>query len=194
MRGRSAAIAMLVVLTGCLGPRRDTSAFYLLSPTATGGAAAATSSMSIGIGPVSLAGYLDRPQIVVRLSGNQVSLSDSDRWAEPLGENVASTLEENLKTLLPGASFVRYPWFATDAPDYAVALEVRRFEADASGAVVLDATWTLARGATTTGPRDVRITEQAEAPGQEASVAALSRALGELSAQVATAIGAAGAR
>lgn len=180
----------LLLTAACLGPREDTSAFFLLSP-APPPTDQAPVPVVVGIGPVTIPGYLDRPQIVVRLSDNEVALSDTDRWAEPLGENVVRTLQEDLAALLPGSSYVAYPWYESAAPDYAVSLDVRRFEVDAGGAVVLEGTWRVMRGGAEVGGRAVRITESANGPDRAASVAAQSRALAELSGDIAGAVRAA---
>jgi uncharacterized lipoprotein YmbA len=155
------------------------------APTATQGTPV---PVAIGIGPIALPGYLDRPQVVVRVGPNELSLSESDRWAEPLAENVARTLEENLAGLLPGSSFVDYPWFAAEAPDFALSLDVRHFEADAGGTAVLDATWQLRRDGAAIAGRSVRIEEEAEGPTRGAAVAAQSRALAALSQEIAGAV------
>ncbi len=186
-RPRTPGVLALALLAGCLGPRRDTSTFFVLSPTPAANAGTPV-PVSIGLGPIILPGYLDRLQIVTRLSDNQIALAESDRWAEPLGDDLTSTLRDNLAALLPQSSYVGYPWYASDAPDFAVALEVRRFESDAAGAVVLDATWSLTRGDAVVGGRDVHIEEQADGPARVAAVAAQSRALGELSEQIGAAI------
>jgi uncharacterized protein len=184
---RRSLLVGVAVLSGCLGPRQDTSAFFVLSP-APAPTAGTPLPISIGLGPITLPGYLDRPQIVVRLDDNQLALSDSDRWAEPLSDNVTRTLEANLAALLPGSTYVHYPWYASAAPDYAVALEVRRFEADAAGAVVLDATWRLSRGGSVVDRQVARLEEAAGGPERVAAVAAQSRALGQLSAQIAAVV------
>lgn len=191
MRRRVGALAA-VMLTACLGPQPDPSQFFLLSPAAVE-APGAQVPVRVGVGPVTLPGYLDRPQLVTRLGTNQIALSENDRWAEPFPDNLTRTLEASLARMLPGSSFVAYPWYATDAPDYAVALVVRQFEADTSGLVVLDATWSLWRDDERIDTRTVRIEEPAAGPDRAASVAAHSRALAEIGRQVAVAVrGAAG--
>jgi uncharacterized lipoprotein YmbA len=182
------ALVGLVGLAACLGPREDTSAFFLLSPAPPPPAALAPVAVAVGIGPIELPGYLDRAQIVVRLSDNQVALSDADRWAEPLAANLQRTLEENLAALLPSASFVAYPWYPSEAPDHAVSIRFRRFEADTVGAVVLDATWELTTSGARTDGRSTRIEESAAAPDRAAAVGAQSRALARLSEEIATAV------
>jgi len=171
----------------CLGPREDLSAFFLLSPASPTSAGAPVAAR-VGIGPIALPGYLDRAQIVVRLSDNQVALSDADRWAEPLADNLQRTLEENLAGLLPGASFVAHPWYPSEAPDHAVAITFRRFETDATGAAVLDATWELTTDGARVERRSTRIDEAATAPDRVSAVAAQSRALARLSEEIAAAV------
>jgi hypothetical protein len=184
---RALAAVAVLTLSACLGPRSDASAFFVLSSPVPA-AEDAPVAVSIGLGPVMLPGYLDRPQIVTRISDNEIALAEADRWAEPLADNLVRTLEENLAKLLPGSSYVGYPWYAADAPAYAVALEVRRFEADTSGAVLLDATWRLSRGDALVDGRATRTEDQATGSDRAAAVAAHSRALAELSREIAAAV------
>jgi hypothetical protein len=140
----------------------------------------------VGLGPITIPGYLNRPQIVVRLGENEVALAETDRWAEPLRDNLARTLEENLSSLLPEATFVHHP--LCEAPDVAVGLDLRRFEAVATGTVVLDATWWITRDGDLIERRATTIEEAAAAAGRAASVAAQSRALAELAREVAAGV------
>ncbi|MDH3207974.1 MAG: PqiC family protein [Gemmatimonadota bacterium] len=184
---RRALVVLSMCLAGCLGPRADPSAYFLLSPAPTP-AEGGPLQVVVGIGPVTIPGYLDRPQIVVRVSDNEVAVSEVDRWAEPLGANLARVLQENLSLLLPSSTYVDYPWYESDAPDYGVGLDVRRFESDATGAVVLEATWRLTGGGSALDGGTVRIDEAAVAVGRAPAVAAQSRALAELSRQIAAAV------
>jgi len=175
-------------LGACLGsPQPDPSAFFLLSPVQVD-APEGQVPVRIGVGPVTLPGYLDRPQLVTRLNDHQIALAENDRWAEPLGDNVARALEASLASLLPGSTPVGYPWYASDAPEYSVALAIRHFEADTSGVVVLDATWTLRRAGEQVDTRVMRVAEPPDAPDRAAVVAAHSRALAALSREVAGAV------
>jgi uncharacterized lipoprotein YmbA len=181
---RVAALFLTLTLAACFGPRADPSTFFLLSPVPPP-AVEAPVQASIGLGPIILPAYLDRLQLVTRLSDNQVEVSEVERWAEPLLESVERALQENLAALLPGSTFVRFPWYARDAPDYAVSIEVRRFEGDGVGTVVLDATWTLTRGDQRVGGRTARIEETGGGPTRADQVAVLSRVLAQLSAEIA---------
>jgi uncharacterized lipoprotein YmbA len=88
---------------------------------------------------------------------------------------------------------VAHPWYASNAPDYAVEVEIRRFEADAGGSVVLEASWTVAREGSEEGGT-ATIDEESSGPGRASVVAAQSRALGMLSRDIAAAIRRAEAR
>jgi len=184
---RRSLFVAVVFVAGCLGPQQDPSAYFLLSP-APAPVQVAPAQVVLGLGPVTIPGYLDRPQIVTRLSDNEIALAEADRWAEPLGGHITRTLEESLARLLPGSSYVDYPWFASEAPDFAITLEVRRFEADVNGDVVLDATWRLIQDGSVVAGRAVSIDETASGLGQRAAVAAQSRALAELSSELAAAV------
>lgn len=186
--GLVGAAASVVSVGACLGgPQTDPSAFFLLSSTVVEMAGGSV-PLSIGIESVTLPGYLDRPQIVTRVSDNQIELAETDRWAEPLSSNLVRTLEESLARLLPGSSYVAYPWYPADAPDYVIGVQVRRFEADAAGAVVLHAIWTLDRGGARVDGRAIQVEEQAEGFTRADAVAAQSRALSELARELATAV------
>src|SRR5919109_1073251 len=116
MRHRVLAFVALSVGTSLLigGCASQPSRFYLLSappsaepvPLGTSGGQGAT----IGVGPVTLPRYLDRPQIVTQTSPYELKLAEFDRWAEALDINFSRVLAENLSLLLPTARVVLAPW------------------------------------------------------------------------------------
>jgi uncharacterized lipoprotein YmbA len=184
---KRSVLVPLVLVAGCLGPQQDPSAFFLLSP-APGPTVGTPVPAALGLGPVTIPGYLDRPQVVTRVSENEIALAEADRWAEPLARHMTLTLQESLSRQLAGSSFVDYPWYASDAPDYAITLDVRRFEADMSGRVVLDATWRLLQDGDVVDTNDARLEQSAVGLDRGATVAAQSRALAELSVEIAAAV------
>src|SRR3546814_9172147 len=86
-------------LTGTTPP----STFYLLSPIATPAPPSANPNrqITILIGPVTLPKHLDRAEVVTFATPNRLQLAELDRWAEPLDENVARVLGENVSRLVP---------------------------------------------------------------------------------------------
>src|SRR5262245_66066254 len=102
---RRLAVMILVASLLGLGACASTpSRFYILNALTASDTMAATAGEQgpvIGVGPIMLPKYLDRPQIVTRASRNQLTLGEFDRWAEPLQDNVTSVLAENLARLIP---------------------------------------------------------------------------------------------
>jgi uncharacterized lipoprotein YmbA len=80
-----AVLAACLTLTGCADSQPTR--FYTLSPLAdaSGGTPLADlPEFTVGVGPVTLPPYLDRPQLVTRAGGNRMVLADFDSWVEPL--------------------------------------------------------------------------------------------------------------
>ena len=79
-------LTTVMVLCGCLG-RSPQTKFYLLhsvdSPEATG-VVKAKEGLRIGVGPVALSEYLDRPQIVTQTSKSELRVDQFKQWAETL--------------------------------------------------------------------------------------------------------------
>jgi len=88
MTRRLAAIAIpcivVVLAAGC--GSTPASRFYTLS--ATPASAGPSSDLSVAVGPVTVPGVVDRPQIVVSAGPNQVRLDEFNRWASPLQSNI----------------------------------------------------------------------------------------------------------
>jgi len=188
VRCRLPVVALL--LAGCvgLGPRPESSRFYMLTPIAAGDGAGGTpgeQSPRVGLGPIVLPGYLDRTVLVRRVGTNQLKLSASERWAEPFPDAVAHVLQQNLITLL-GGRVILYPWSVGTDVDTRVNVEVLRFEPGTDGGADLAARWTVrdASGRRLV-TRESQVTEPASGGDTEAAVAAMSRALATLSGEIA---------
>jgi uncharacterized lipoprotein YmbA len=185
---------MAAAVSSCslgLQPRPDESKFFVLAPVtaARSSAAAGGSDIVIGIGPIKLADYLERQEIVTRVAPNRMVLSGTDRWAEGLGGNFTQVLAQDLGAALGTQRIVFFPWYQTTAVDYQVRVDVYRFEGDQSGAVTLTAHWQILDGAgKMLYVTDSTFTATAAAPGTTAVVAAMSSALGDLAQQIASEI------
>ena len=64
-------------------------------------AAVMDDTIAIGVGPVDLPKFLDRPQIVTRKSQNQIEVSEFNRWAGSFPGDFARVLAKNISILLP---------------------------------------------------------------------------------------------
>ena len=192
-RARHLVLAISMV-AGCgLGARPDRSRFFTLAPLGPEELTtvpAGKLEMSLGLGPIVFPGYLDRMSVVRRTQANEIAISTFDRWAEPLREAFRTTLQQNLVGLLGTPRVVLYPWQRTERPELAIDVVVLRFEATETGDADVAAQWHVVRvadGAVLVG-RTSRIEERAGGADTDAAVAALSRALGGLSREIATAV------
>ena len=163
------------------------SKFYTLSPASEPGGA--TAVYSVAVGPVSVPAMVDRPQMVVTISPNQVGMDEFSRWASPLQNDIARVVAENLVKILGTPLVSVFPQATAAGASYRVLIDVMRFESAPGKSATLDAVWTV-RGAKEGASRAGRTTasEPAADRSTAALVAAHSRALGRLSGQVAEAI------
>ena len=137
--------ACLLAACSILSPTAGPSRFYVLTPVATSGAEAPNApGPALGIGPVTIPGYLQRPELVTRVAPNEMQPADGDRWAEPLREQFERTLGQNLSTLLGTERVLSFPWWRGVPLDFVVQVDVVRFEREAGQDVHLVARWLVA--------------------------------------------------
>jgi uncharacterized lipoprotein YmbA len=194
VRGRLAMLLLgvvLLALAGCVTspPVR----FYILTalsekPVSAPGSPA-LSNLAIGVGPVTLPEYLDRPQIVTRAAETRLAVAEFDQWAAPLEDDFARVLAENLTVQVPTDRVAISPWSRSTSIDYQVLVEATRFDAAANGEVVLLARWRLldADGKELAMKR-TRLTAAAGTHNYAATVTAMSRVLEELGEEIAMAL------
>jgi uncharacterized protein len=180
-------VGSLAALFGCTpAPPID---YYMLTPVGEQSLAPVPSGdLTIGLQPIELADYLDRPEIVTRPQPTAVELADVHRWGERLDILIARVLAENLNVMAPASDVVLLPTPFVIEADRELLIEIGRFDMDDTGTVVLEARWQLvdsARGRTLASSRS-RFTEDAgSTPSYEAIAIAMSRALGALSGEIA---------
>ena len=87
---------VLLTLAGCADkPTR----LYVLTATTEKPAATSPSGLAIGIGPITLPKYLDRPQIVSSVEANSLDQANFDQWGGDLNDNITRVLATNLSNL-----------------------------------------------------------------------------------------------
>lgn len=186
-------VITLMALCGCLG-RSQPTRFYLLQPIsaipAEKTAAVKIQGMHIGVGPITIPEYVDRPQIVTMVGPHEIVLADFDHWSEPLKESVPRTLGENLSALLSTQHMYLYPWIGSASLDYRIEVDVTRFDATQDGDATLNARWTILAGHSKEilVRKHSVITQEAGGTGYAALVAAESGALEQMSREIAAAI------
>jgi uncharacterized lipoprotein YmbA len=186
---RGALVAALLGLGSCAS---TPSRFYILNTLPvpeTAPATAAARGPVIGMGPITLPKYLDRPQILSRAGRNQVALGEFDRWAEPLQENVSRVLAENLALLIPTDHVLLNPWPGSATLDYQVRVDVRQFEGWLGGESTLLARWSvLDRAEHELISQKAHLQVPTGARDYDAMAGSLNQLLDTLSRDIATAI------
>ncbi|HET8995185.1 MAG TPA: PqiC family protein [Acetobacteraceae bacterium] len=127
---------------------------------------------------VSLPHYMERSEIVRSTENYQLVVLPNDWWGESLSSMMNRVLVQDLSQRLPDSTVVSEIGAISGTPNAAVAINVLRFDADRSGAVVLDAE--IAVNGHPHGNRRVHLTVPLAGPGTPALVSAMSAAIGKL--------------
>lgn len=178
---------MLLAACGTTPPTR----FYTLSAEAQQQTAAdKTRSVVVGIGPIEVAPYLERNQIVTRTGQTRLNLTEFDRWAEPIENNIANVLAVNLSRLLPTTQPIVRPW-ADAGAEYHVLVKILRFDSNPGGDVQLNVSWGIQQSSTHSMPviREANISQPSAGEDYEAITKNMSVALAVLSEEIASELG-----
>ena len=189
----AAILIVLMVLGGCA--RSKPANHYILHSMQNPGpevrAAGTEQDPAIGVGPVKIPAYLDRPQMVTRSTGSALQFAEFDKWAEPLDKNLTRVLADNLSILLPSQHVCVFPWPRAVPVRYQVTLEIIHLEKMPDEKVILDARWNILEndGGKLLAMKRSRLTLPLESAGFEGVASAESRAVEALSRDIAAALG-----
>ena len=177
-----AATCLLIAACGT-GPK----SYYMLTadgPAPSGGGA------GLGVGPVIVAEYIDRPNLVLQEQPNQLAIASDHRWAGALDSSIARVTAANLGRRTGTGNVFVYPWPRDEGLRHQVTIDVRQFHGGADGFAVLEAGWRvyalperrLVASRTFTGR------EALERDGYQPLVAAQSRLLSRMADDIAAAM------
>ncbi|BCX46374.1 lipoprotein [Haloferula helveola] len=177
----------LFIALGFLSACAPAKQYYLLTPE---GPAPSGGGTGIGVGPVALAAYLDRPNMVFQQGGNQLALAESHRWAGDLEDNISSVVAANLGRRMNTGNVRSYPWADDSDLRYQISIDIRQLHGTPDGDAFIEAAWRVYslpdRRMTTTKTWSGR--EPMQADGYDALAAAESRLLARLASQIAASL------
>ena len=178
---------LLLSLSACIGGKSPPSQFYLLEPVkGVGGfAGGAETGLLIALAPVRIPQYLDRPQMVTATGKNAYHLSETNRWAERLDDNIARVLAQNLNLLVPAEVVLANASSRAQQAKFKVSVTILEFHVDPQGQAGLTAQWSVARGEETVLGRQASYREPASATDYGLMAGALNECLGRLSRDLA---------
>lgn len=171
---------LLLAACGTTPPSR----LYTLDTEAVAGdrVASRAESRRIELVAVRIPELWDRPQIVLRKSANEVGVSEFHRWAAPLKTEIPRVVARDLRRQLGTSDIWLRDDFAGTKPDLRIQVTIERIDAVAGEGIQLDAVWAIrpvSGDAVVVGR--TTIAEQMTGSGHEAVVAALRRALSQMS-------------
>jgi uncharacterized lipoprotein YmbA len=182
-------LAILLVLTGC-GSSPPVRYYSLTPQPAETGTRQSAGVADVVFGPVALAAYLDRPEIVTRVADEELRFSEVHRWSGRLREDIVISGTNTLRELLPGATFVADSNPGASAARYRADVVVSRLDGHPSGELVLDASWAVIKQPENeiliSGRTVARQSVQGE--GYDALVRAHAAAVQQLGADIASAL------
>ncbi len=181
-----ASVALIGLLAGCSSPK---SRFYTLDPDNTVERASTATPIRVVVGPVTIPDLVDRPQIVTRVSANEVKVNEFARWAEPLKSEISQVIAADLRTMLGSDQVTVFDTGSNAMPAWRVCVDILSLDSEPAVAVSMDALWTIqppGKQPAIAGRSVVR--EAVASDGFDAIIAALNRALASVSRDIATSI------
>jgi len=182
-------------ISGCLSiPNSPTPRFYALTAiedTQVSKKINLPSDVIIGVGPVKIPGYQERPQIVTLNKDKMLQFAQFDRWGEPLDLGIARLIREDITAILPQAKWTLYPWNPAMAVKYQVVLEVVQLESEFDRDMFLVVQWTVidVKNSKTVIIKRSTFRNAITPPTYSGLARTLSRACASLSSQIAHELG-----
>jgi uncharacterized protein len=180
-------IVIAFVAVAAVGCASAPSRFYTLNSTAKA-EGSPTANYAVVVGPVSVPAEVDRPQFTVQVAPNRVAVDEFNRWAAPLGDNIARVIAGDLSVLL-GTPRVAAMSLANFNPAFQVTIDIQKFESVPGKSVSIEAVWVVRKPAGGAAQSGRTIAGETVSSGDyDALAAAHSRALAKVSGDIAAAI------
>ncbi len=180
--------AILIFLGGC-GTSRP-SRFYTLNsmpiPPEKAELSDKQNRITVGIDLNDIPAYLNKPQMAVRVSTNELKLDEFNRWAETVKDSFPKIIADNMISILPSDKFIVFSRKGILSVDYQVIINVTRFDGAPGKSVSLITQWGIYNSEKdkllSAQTSDIKV--ETEGDDFDALVSAQSKALEILSRQI----------
>ena len=180
-------LSALLLISAC-GTSQKTD-FYQLEETSDASLVGVEKGCIIGVGPINLPEYINRPQIVTRKSEHHFNVSEFNRWIEPINDSINRLLVINLSNNLNSNRVYWLPRNDRQYPlDLRIAIDIGRFDGQLGKEVILESRWSIFdKDDKPVLTRVSLIKEAVNGESYSALVAAMNRALQQLGKEIAQA-------
>ena len=151
--GIKTSLAFMVVITSVLisgcAHRSPAPRLYVLG--AEGGwrsiadRTVSDSNYTVRLIQVRMPDYLDRPNLVTRISDNEIKMESFHRWGMPIDAEFKGRLAGEIAAMLPAAYVETSSRPVKGRDEYGIVVDVMRLDGELGGDVELIAEWTLTR-------------------------------------------------
>ncbi len=132
----------LLLITACIGVSQSAK-FYNLQTVKSGEFINTKIKSSIGVAEISLAEYLDKPQIVTTKPNLiELDVSEFNRWSESLSTMIQRIMAEDLAYYLPNA-VIKPQISAREEFKYTIQIELNKFDGQWNKSASLEAWWSI---------------------------------------------------
>lgn len=179
---------IVITVSGCsTSPKAN---FFLLEQETNLQLSGIERGLAVGLEPIYIAPYLDRPQIVTRSSNHTLELSEFNRWAESLKTSIPRVIVVNLSNILKTNRVYLLPRRNQSIPlDYQVSIDIARLDGQLGGDAKLIARWSIYdKQGNPLFTKVSVITETTTSKQYERLVAAENKVLQKLTHEIANAI------
>jgi uncharacterized lipoprotein YmbA len=166
------------VLAGCSSPNP-----VLYTIAAIPGPTLPAAPHVVKLRTISLARFLERPNIVRSSEDFRLDVMSNDWWGEPLGAMLSRILVAELQQRLPGTTVFPESGAISANPDATVEINIERLDQDAAGQLILAAQIALSGRRTQT--RTVRFSVTPPNPTTTGFASAVSTAVAQLADTIA---------
>lgn len=174
------SFAAIALVSGCASPNP-----ILFTLASTPGTPRSGGPATVVLQQISVARYLERPEIVRSSEGFRLEVLANETWGEPVPQMVGRVLVEDLSQRMPGTTVLSVSGAITVKEDATIEVNLQRMDRDASGALALVAQAAVSRtGSLRPLPRTVRISVPLASTTTADEVQAMSIALGRLADEI----------
>jgi uncharacterized protein len=186
---RLGLVAIVGAMAGCASSP-PLHYYTLTEAPATSRLTVADNTVPVRIDRVTIAGELDRSQLVRRVDATRLQIVENDRWAAPLDDMIRRVLSDDLAARLPPGMVANPNEPAVGETRQSLTVDISDFYGDATCAVTLHAAWVLKQGDSqgTRGTEEAKVPASGDCSGAGGLPVAMSRALGQLSDRIAAAV------